>query len=65
MPNYPGKNKGVVKRTADAYQSRRGQKDDKSFFSNFTSGVVNKMRLDGGDKKGNSLSDIRRQLKGY
>ena len=58
MPN-PGKNKGVVKRTRDAYQSRRGQKDDKSFAENF----ANHLRLDGGNRKGQSLSDIRNQLR--
>ena len=57
--------KNMVEEAHGKYKSRRGQKDDKSFFGNFTSNVVNKMRLDGGDTKGNSLSDIRRQLKGY
>ena len=51
--------KNIVKDTHDKYQSQRGKADKKSFAANF----ANQLRLDGGDRKGNSLSDIRKQLR--
>ena len=51
--------KNIVKDTHDKYKSKRGTADQKSFAENF----ANRLRLDGGDRKGNSLSDIRKQLR--
>jgi hypothetical protein len=50
--------KNIVEDTHDKYQSKRGTADKKSFAENF----VNKLRLDGGDRKGQSLKAIRKQL---
>jgi len=38
---------------------KKNKKAKKSFLKIF----ANKLRLDGGDRKGNSLSDIRKQLR--
>ena len=54
--------KNMVEEAHGKYKSRRGQKDDKSFFENFGAHIANKLGLDGGDGKGRSLTDIRKQL---
>ena len=51
--------KNIVKDTHDKYKSKRGTVDKKSFAENF----ANKLRLDGGNRQGQSLSDIRKQLR--
>ena len=43
----------------DHYHDKKKKKKKSSFLKIF----ANKLRLDGGDRKGNSLSDIRKQLR--